>query len=271
MAQPTVLQCAGIQGVATAQTSSGTTLSVATTFGPSGGGQSEQYGSDTNASASSVIILAACGFTYGGTTYAITDPTGWTPIWKHSVTGSDGFNVGWVALYWTTGFTSNTQTITATVGPTNSYCNINGSMIEIGGASTTAPVDPNSGARADQNYTTTGFLNGPNLAASVANSLLLSFFSANDDYTAIGGSGNVPSGWTELFDSSSVGSNANLEAQRYNSIPTVGTAVQSSIGIGYVDYSPVTLSSYELFILPPSVAGQIPYNPQSRRQPLLAS
>lgn len=251
MAQPTIVQSLTTNPFPTAAGSTGTTLSVTATFGPSG----------VSASASNVVFLFVNAFAGAGTSLSITGPSGWTIAGTHTLTAtSNGIFPTVFAVFWRTGFTGSTQAVTINVGPSNTSVAASAGMMESAGASTTAPIDPNSGFLvSDGTITATGTATGPNLAPSLANTLAVAAFFSNDDFSGFLG---ARSGWTEQGHGSGASAGLpTLETQTYNSIPVVGTNLQTSVTIANVDSSPVTWNAYELFISPPVSGGNaIPPN-----------
>lgn len=245
-----LVQHPGNQGIANSNSSTGTTQSTTATFGPSGG----------TPLTSNICLLFACGYCYQGASISLGTPSGWTLAGSHTISAtSNNFYPTIASLYWRTGFTATTQAIVATVGASGVYRSLSATMLELSGASTTAPIDPNSGFLAtDGSYTATGTATGPNLAASIANTLGLAFFFCNDDYDGLIG---ARSGWTEIGYSQAIGSSPAMEIQSYGTTPTVGTNVQTSVTIANVDASPVTFNAFEVFISPPAAGGIPPSSP----------
>lgn len=181
-------------------------------------------------------------------TPTLTTPGGWT-LYASRTGAIPGFGNFVHSIYWRTGFTSASQAVAITVSPSASWWAVS-AMAEYSGASTTAPIDANSGFMSNTNYTTTGTINGANLAPSQANCALMAFFATGDDFIAIQG---ATTGWTERgHNGSTSGTFASMDILTYNSVPVVGTPVQSIATIINVDWATPTLTGFELFIAPPS-------------------
>ncbi len=201
------------------------------------------------ASAADTVIAAVYIDAGGLTSATITTPASWTLV-ASDYAATPNLRL---SIYNIAGFTGSSQAFSLAVGVSGGWYAA-ACLLEVSGANNSAPVDSGSGFMTPLNYTTTGAKNGANNAPARANTLALVFFVANDDFQAF--LSGAPTGWTQLsVNPSTAALYASMQSQSYNSTPSSGIALQSSVTTTIQDNTGPWLQGYELFVDPPGVGG----------------